>query len=116
MDQLRLRARQLRKNMTPQEVKLWVRLRAMNADGFHFRRQAPVDGYILDFAEFSRRLIIEVDGGQHNDGVQLLRDQKRDAHFRRAGFEVLRFWNRDIDFEMDGVMDHILAVLRERDR
>ena len=58
---LRNKARQLRQSMTPQEVHLWSQLKFLNAQGYHFRRQAPVDGCILDFAEFTHRLIIEVD-------------------------------------------------------
>jgi very-short-patch-repair endonuclease len=58
-------ARALRKRMTPQEVKLWVRLREHKPLSFHFRRQAPIDHTIVDFASFGSRLIIEVDGGQH---------------------------------------------------
>jgi very-short-patch-repair endonuclease len=62
---LRKAARHLRKNMTPEEVKLWVNLKVLNKQGYNFRRQAPVDGYILDFAEFTQRLIIEIDGVIH---------------------------------------------------
>jgi very-short-patch-repair endonuclease len=51
--------------MTPEEVKLWVNLKVLNKQGYNFRRQAPVDGYILDFAEFTQRLIIEIDGVIH---------------------------------------------------
>jgi very-short-patch-repair endonuclease len=56
-------ARQLRKTMTPQEVKLWVHLRKWRSRGFHFRRQAPRGGYIVDFVCLRERLVIEVDGG-----------------------------------------------------
>jgi very-short-patch-repair endonuclease len=106
-------ARHLRKNMTPEEVKLWVNLKTPNRQGYNFRRQAPLDGYILDFAEFTQRLIIEVDGSQHGepDGVQ--NDKIRDDHFEAAGFQVLRFWNIDVNSEMDGVINKILSVLKE---
>jgi very-short-patch-repair endonuclease len=97
--------------MTHEEVKLWVQLKHLNARGFKFRRQAPADGYILDFAEFSQKLIIEVDGAQHGDDLLKKRDEKRDGHFRAKGFTTLRFWNHQINREMDGVMDHILSVL-----
>jgi very-short-patch-repair endonuclease len=56
-------ARALRKRLTPQEVKLWVRLRELKALGFHFRRQAPIGRYIVDFASFRCKLVIEADGG-----------------------------------------------------
>jgi very-short-patch-repair endonuclease len=97
--------------MTEEEVRLWVQLRHFNARGYNFRRQAPSDGYILDFAEFNCKLIIEVDGSQHNDPVNKLHDKKRDQHFQTKGFTILRFWNFQINREMDGVIDHILSVL-----
>ncbi len=108
---LRNQARQLRKSMTPEEMKLWWLLRVLNKQGTHFRRQVPLDGYILDFAEYSHRLIIEVDGSQHGMPEQEKRDQKRDAHFTDAGFRVLRFWNTDINNELAGVVDKILDTL-----
>ena len=103
----------MRQKMTPQEVKLWPQLKFLNQDGNHFRRQAPVDGYILDFAEFSRRLVIEVDGSQHGFDAGQAHDAVRDAHFSKAGFRVLRFWNIDVDTNMDGVIDTILLALKE---
>ncbi len=110
---LRNSARRLRQSMTPEEVKLWVQLRHFNARGFHFRRQVPLDGYILDFAEFSHRLIIEVDGSQHAEPAGIQRDAVRDAHFAQHGFRVLRFWNIDINTALDGVMLKIEDVLRQ---
>jgi very-short-patch-repair endonuclease len=74
-------ARRLRKTMTPQEVKLWVHLRSWKNRGYHFRRQCPRDGYILDFACLPKQLIVEVDGGQHNSDQQLIKDKVRDDHF-----------------------------------
>lgn len=104
-------ARHLRKHMTHEEVKLWLQLKHLNVKGFNFRRQAPSDGYILDFAEFGCKLIIEVDGSQHNEGKVRAGDEIRDAHFKAKGFTVLRFWNFQINSEMDGVIEHILSVL-----
>src|SRR5258707_13855331 len=84
-------ARALRKRLTPQEVKLWVKLREMKALGFHFRRQAPIGPYIVDFVSFRDRLVIEADGGQHGvpDGARSDRD--RDTFLQSQGFNVLRF-------------------------
>jgi very-short-patch-repair endonuclease len=107
------RARDLRKRMTPQEVKLWVRLRGLRAHGFHFRRQAPFDRYILDFVCFRYRLAIEVDGGQHGLVYTASRDQQRDARLAAEGFRVLRDWNSDIDRNLDGVLENIVAALTE---
>jgi len=103
------RARALRKAMTPQEVKLWVQLRQLRAQGFHFRREAPLEGYILDFVCFKQRLIVEVDGGQHGEEAGIAHDRKRDAHFAALGFLTLRFWNADIDKNLDGVVDTIFS-------
>jgi very-short-patch-repair endonuclease len=104
-------ARSLRKNMTPQEVKLWCQLRYLNQEGFHFRRQAPLEGYIVDFLEKKRHIVIEVDGSQHAEDLKFASDQKRDLILTYRGFTVLRFWNIDIDHAMDGVMIKILENL-----
>ena len=90
--------------MTPQENRLWVQLRQMRADGFHFRRRAPLLGFYLDFVCFSRRLIVEVDGSQHAEDRQADHDAMRDAILRRAGFHTIRVWNSDIDTNLDGVI------------
>src|SRR5262249_47653908 len=97
-------ARRLRKRMTRQEVKLWTHLRSWRGRGFHFRRQAPRDGFIVDFICLKHRLVIEVDGGQHNLDAHARRDAKRDDHFTQQGFRVLRFWNNDVDENLEGVL------------
>ena len=99
--------------MTPQEVKLWVHLRAWRARGFHFRRQAPRVGYIVDFVCLKHRLVIEVDGGQHNFDRHHARDMQRDTTLSRQGFRVLRFWNNDVDRNLAGVLQRIDTVLAE---
>ncbi len=106
-------ARRLRKTMTPHEVRLWQHLRALKREGHHFRRQAPIEGYIVDFACFRARLIIELDGSQHAADGHGRRDERRDATLTAAGFRVLRVWNNEIDRNMDGVMQAILAALGE---
>lgn len=105
------RARELRANMTPMEVRLWKRLKALRSEGLHFRRQAPFRGYYLDFVCFSRRLVIELDGGHHSDGPQEAHDAVRDTILKREGFEVLRFWNRQVRENVDGVMYNIRLSL-----
>jgi very-short-patch-repair endonuclease len=104
-------ARALRKRLTPQEVKLWVKLRELTALGFHFRRQAPIGRYIVDFVSFGSHIAIEVDGGQHGLPDGLRSDNERDAFLRSQGFNVLRFWNSDIDQNLGGVIQHILGAL-----
>lgn len=82
-------ARRLRKNMTDAERKLSYRIKRKQL-GVRFRRQQPIGRHIVNFVCFERKVIIEVDGGQHD---QCLRDTKRDACFSRQGYHVLRFWN-----------------------
>jgi very-short-patch-repair endonuclease len=108
------RARQLRKSMTRQEVKLWVHLRSWRSRGFHFRRQAPRDGYIVDFVCLRAGVVVEVDGGQHNFGEHQERDRRRDGDFAARGFKVLRYWNNEIDQNLEGVLTDIDRVLSER--
>jgi len=103
------RARELRKLMTPQETRLWLRLRALRPQGLHFRRQAPFKGFIPDFVCFERRLIVEIDGAQHADGPQRHHDIRRDAALAAAGFSTLRFWNSDLNADIDSVVDTVFA-------
>ncbi|WP_246737721.1 endonuclease domain-containing protein [Nordella sp. HKS 07] len=97
--------------MTPQEVKLWVQLKYLNRQAHHFRRQVPLEGYIVDFAEFRHRLIIEVDGSQHGFAIGEAADRIRDQHFADNGFQILRFWNHEVDKNMDGVIDAVLGAI-----
>ena len=104
----RANARRLRSEMTPQERRVWGQLRDLNHRlGSNFHRQAPIGRFIADFAEFGRRLVIEIDGGQHG-GAE---DAARDAWFRGQGFTVLRFWNNDVDGNLEGVMQVVLDAL-----
>ena len=105
------RARHLRKNQTVGERRLWKELRKLRWQGYHFRKQAPIEGYIVDFACFSQRLVIEVDGIQHEVPAAMLRDSARDAHLAWLGFKVLRFTNGHVSQELEGVMLEILAAL-----
>ncbi len=107
-------ARALRKRLTPQEVRLWAKLRELKGLGFHFRRQAPIGRYIVDFASFRFKLVVEADGGQHGRTEAINLDQVRDAFLRSQGFAVLRFWNSDIDSNLPGVMESILNALESR--
>ena len=107
-------ARSLRRRMTSQEVKLWVHLRTWRERGFHFRRQVPRLGYILDFACLPARLVVEVDGGQHGFDLHAARDIERDRRLSEAGFAVLRFWNHEVDRNLQGVLDTILFAAEAR--
>ncbi len=89
-----------------------MKLRGLKKAGFHFRRQAPVGSYIVDFVCFHDRLVIEVDGGQHAMPEGQKRDRARDVFLSAENFRVFRFWNSDIDSNIDGVMEVILSMLR----
>jgi very-short-patch-repair endonuclease len=105
-------ARTLRKNQTEAEKRLWRYLRLMKADGLHFRRQTPMGNYIADFCCHSARMIIEVDGGQHNEAAGISRDVERTAWLQSQGYHVLRFWNNDVLGNIDGVMQTITRALK----
>ena len=105
------RARTLRKNMTDTESCLWSRLRKRQINGCKFRRQFPLDRYIVDFVCLEARLVIEVDGGQHAE--QTANDEMRDKWLASQGFRVLRFWNHDVLRETDAVVEKIMRVLNE---
>ncbi len=100
--------------MTEPEVRLWARLKRLRERGDHFRRQRPFKGYYLDFVCIDRRLVVEVDGGQHNDPGQAEHDRVRDAVLNRAEFQVLRLWNSAVRLDIDGVMDRIVLALGAR--
>ena len=104
-------ARRLRKEMTDAERKLWSRLRK-NQLQFHFRRQVPFDHYILDFFCSKANLVIEIDGGQHYTDKGIERDQVRDAYLKENGLRVLRFSNRDIYQNIDGVLQTVYEHLK----
>jgi very-short-patch-repair endonuclease len=108
----RARARSLRSEMTEAEKRLWYWLRAHRFRGVAFRRQTPIGQYIVDFVSHERRLIIEIDGGQHNENKA---DALRDQWLRSKGYRVLRFWNSEILKNRDGVLERISdAICRAR--
>jgi very-short-patch-repair endonuclease len=102
--------RNLRKNMTDAESKLWQALRGRQLLGYKFRRQHPFDYYILDFVCLDAKLIIEVDGGQHSDNTDY--DEQRTIRLQKAGFRVLRFWNNEVLNELESVTEVIWRELQ----
>jgi len=106
------RARAMRKALTPAEARLWVFLRPFRKEGFQFRRQAPLRGYILDFVCFDRRLIVEVDGASHDHADRTRKDRVRDAVLAREGFLTLRFKNETIRDGVDGVIEEVRMQCR----
>jgi very-short-patch-repair endonuclease len=109
MDLIRARARELRKHCTEAEKVLWGQLRFWQVDGYKFRRQQPLGKYIVDFVCLEKKLIVELDGGQHTE--RLGYDSERDAWLRDQGFFVLRYWNNDVLQNLSGVKDAILSKL-----
>ena len=99
-------AKSLRKNSTKAETLLWSRIRSRQLEGIKFRRQQPIENYIVDFVSFEERIIIELDGGQHADLKQ--KDQRRDKRLTENGYTVLRFWNNDVLENIDAVLEIIL--------
>ena len=104
-------ARNLRRNMTTQERKLWQLLRNSSLGGFKFRRQVPIGNYVADFVCELKNIIIEIDGGQHNDKNVIEHDKNRTTYFNSLGYKVLRFWNTEIDKQIDDVCGVILEEL-----
>ncbi|MBW1744650.1 MAG: endonuclease domain-containing protein [Deltaproteobacteria bacterium] len=102
-------ARELRLRATEAEKKLWFQLRHRQIEGFKFRRQQPIGKYIVDFVSFEKRLIVELDGGQHK--AQRDEDRARDQFFQEQGFEVLRFWNTEVFENLGGVLEAIRGKL-----
>jgi len=96
--------------MTDAECRLWYRLRAHRFDGHKFKRQVPIGRYVVDFACLSRKLVVEVDGGQHNENDC---DKARDEYLRGEGFRVLRFWNNDVLSNTQGVLEVVFGALEE---
>ncbi len=103
-------ARRLRQAPTDAERKLWSLLRRKQLDGVRFRRQQPIGPYVVDFYCSSCRLVIEVDGGQHD--TNRAADEKRTAWLAMRGYRVLRFWNNEVLTNLDGVFEVLRETLR----
>ncbi|MBN9437856.1 MAG: DUF559 domain-containing protein [Bosea sp.] len=103
-------ARRLRRHATPAEEVAWELLRNRRLDGLRFRRQVPLLGYTVDFICIERRLIVELDGVQHDHEQDY--DTARTQEIERHGFTVLRFANRQVLDDRDAVVEAIRAALR----
>jgi very-short-patch-repair endonuclease len=106
-------ARQLRRDKTEAEARLWSRLRGRRLSGYRFRRQQPCGPYTLDFLCHERALVVELDGGQHSEAGQAAHDATRTAYLRTRGLTVIRFWNHHVLAETDAVCRTILRALTE---
>ena len=96
-------ARKLRKNSTIQERILWKILRNRQFKNLKFRRQFPIGEYIVDFVCEEKRIVIELDGGQHNETENIIKDIERMRFIESEGYKVIRFWNNDILNNLEGV-------------
>ena len=97
-------SRSLRKNQTPWESKLWYYLRAGRFYGLKFKRQMQIGQYIYDFSCKEKMLLVEADGGQHSEQEISAYDKRKQQYAEKIGYKVLRFWNNEIDTNIQGVL------------
>jgi very-short-patch-repair endonuclease len=109
----KLRAKELRQNMTQTERIIWARLRSKRINA-KFLRQRPVGEYICDFISIETGIVIEIDGGQHYSDEQIAYDERRTRYLKSFGFEVLRFNNLEVFGNLDGVMMVIADKVEEK--
>jgi very-short-patch-repair endonuclease len=102
-------ARNLRRNQTDAERKMWRHLKNRASSGFKFRRQCPIGPYIVDFVCLEKMIVIEIDGGQH--AVHIQKDTQRTKNLEMRGYRVMRFWNNEVLTNTDSVLDVILTTL-----
>lgn len=105
-------ARGLRQKQTDAEKVLWLRLKNKQLEGVKFQRQQPIGPYIVDFASLQSKLIIEIDGGHHNEEKLREKDEKRTMWLKERGYQILRFWNNEVLLNTDGVLERIREALR----
>ena len=104
-------AKKLREEMTDEEMILWRHLSSSKLKGFRFKRQHPLRNYIADFYSHKARLVIEVDGGIHEQRQQILRDKERTEKIEDCGCRVIRFSNDDIRYRLPQVLKSIEQYL-----
>lgn len=117
---LKLLARQLRNNSTPEEIALWMKLRRNQFMGYDFHRQKPIGNFIADFYCYHLRLIIELDGSGHfTDEETIRRDKLKDEHIKSIGFKIMRFTNSEVKKDMDCVLrtlEHYAVDFEKREK
>ncbi len=104
-------ARNLRRSQTKAEATLWKHLARRQLAGIKFRRQQPIGSYIVDFVAFEHKLVIELDGSQHDEITIKGSDEYRTAWLEKSGYKVLRFWNNEVLENTSGVVETILQAL-----
>jgi very-short-patch-repair endonuclease len=105
-------AGELRKSMTPAEKVLWIRLRNRQVKGYRFRRQHPVEDFIVDFFCYDAMLVVEVDGTVHDDPTQRERDEQRTMILKRLDLKEIRFTNEEVMNDIDQVINRIESALK----
>jgi len=110
--QIMTQSRKIRNSCTPAERILGSQIRNRQVEGVKFRRQQAIGNYIVDFVSLEKKLIIELDGGQHSEDANLLNDESRTNWLNSQGFRVVRFWNNDIFNNLDGVILTIQKTLK----
>ena len=108
-------SRKLRNNMTKQERKFWNIVKNRQFYGYRFLRQFVIGNYIVDFVCRLKFIVIEIDGGQHNQGVNAYNDKIRTKYLENQGYKVIRFWNNEIDENLDGVYLKLKEVFEIED-
>src|SRR6476469_2378423 len=104
-------ARELRSSATDAERLLWRFVRNRQLSGYRFRRQVPLGPYVADFVCLRARLIVEIDGSQHDE--RLLDELERTQHLARLGYRVIRFWNNEVLQQTEAVLESILEALMQ---
>lgn len=115
MENLKINAKNLRKNMTDQEKKIWSIIRNRQFYGYRFLRQRIIGNYIVDFVCNLKKIIIEIDGGQHNENQNILYDNERTQYLESKGYKLVRFWNNEIDNNIEGVYLKLKEVFNIKD-
>ncbi len=111
MDRFRVRARALRARQTSAEDRLWQALRDRRLASWKFRRQHPINGYVVDFVTIAGKLVVEVDGATHGTDAEIVRDALRTGRIESLGFFVMRITNTDVYDNLEGVLEAIDAQL-----
>ena len=107
------RRKDLRNNATPQEIILWQHLRQRPL-GYKFQRQFSVGPYIADFYCHQKKLVVEIDGSQHNESEAKLYDKDRTNYFAAEDIKVIRFWNNEVNTNIEEVMERIRQILEKK--
>ena len=103
------RSRELRNNATEAERKLWQHISGRKLGGTRFNRQFPIGQFICDFVSREKRIVIELDGGQHSQAIAY--DERRTRFLNAQGYRVIRFWNSEVLDNIEGVLTRIMQVL-----